>query len=60
MILNKDAASYPMMKKFISREVKDYLRFYDPLRAKIRIMPAERVGIVIGKEPDFYFVKAAK
>ena len=49
------------MRTYQSKEVHKNAKHFDPVRAKLRIMPQERVGLfVIGKDPDFFFVKAAK
>jgi tetratricopeptide (TPR) repeat protein len=46
---------------FNFKAAKTWSSCYDPVRAKIRIMPQERVGLVlVGKNPDFFFMKAAK
>lgn len=59
-ILNKCHQKYPRMKAYHSKLVSQYASTFDPLRARLRIMPSTRVGIVIGKGPDFFFMKASK
>lgn len=49
------------MRTYLSKEFSEYADTFDPTRSKLRLMPKSKVNnFMIGKTPDFYFLKAAK
>lgn len=60
-ILKMKHKKYPNMRNYDGQSSQNYSNAFDPMRQKIRLMPQTRVRhLGSGKNPDFYFLKAAK